>query len=77
MNKTLPILDLAVLVVYLVTMVAMGVWFGRKNKTPRPVHESRGRDSRLGAVGLGLKDQRGARPGRFAGHRAAEMRKSW
>ena len=32
--KTLPILDLAVLVVYLVAMVAMGVWFGRKNKTP-------------------------------------------
>lgn len=34
MNKSLPILDLAVLVVYLVAMVAMGVWFGRRNKTP-------------------------------------------
>ncbi len=32
--KTLPILDLAVLVVYLIAMVAMGIWFGRKNKTP-------------------------------------------
>lgn len=34
MNKTLPLLDLAVLVIFLVAMMAMGVWFGRKNKTP-------------------------------------------
>ena len=33
-ESSLPVLDLSVLVVYLVAMVAMGVWIGRKNKTP-------------------------------------------
>jgi SSS family solute:Na+ symporter len=32
--KELPAIDLTVLIVYLAAMVAMGVWFGRKNKTP-------------------------------------------
>ena len=33
MNHTLPVLDLAVLIVYLASMVGMGMWIGRKNKT--------------------------------------------
>jgi len=33
-SGSLPVLDLLVLVVYLAAMVAMGVWFGRKNTTP-------------------------------------------
>jgi hypothetical protein len=33
-ESSLPVFDLLVLVVYLAAMVAMGVWFGRKNKTP-------------------------------------------
>jgi len=32
-NKPLPVLDLTVLVLYLLSMIAMGVWIGRKNKT--------------------------------------------
>lgn len=33
-NPRLPLLDLAVLVIYLAGMVAMGVWLGRKNTSP-------------------------------------------
>jgi Na+/proline symporter len=32
--KGMAFIDVAVLVVYLASMVAMGVWFGRKNNTP-------------------------------------------
>jgi len=34
MNSSLPLIDLTVLVIYLVGMVAMGIWLGRKNTSP-------------------------------------------